>query len=402
MSRVAIFDAFSGISGDMTLGALVQCGLEAEWLRQLPPKLGLDAVTVEFRAVLRSGISCCKVDFDIPAQPHGRHLTQLLAIVAGSAAPASVKERATVAFSLIATVEAELHGTTVDRVHLHEVGAVDAVLDIIGSVWGLQLLGVQSVHCGAISLGDGTVHTAHGELPVPAPATIRLLEGLAVRPGPVGSGELVTPTGAAILRAVCAAPRPGEYTPIRTGFGAGSRDIPGRPNALRLTLAEAAAGPAAERDEIVVLAADMDDATGEELAFAAERLREAGALDVQLLHSVMKKGRTGVRLEVLARPAAAEMLSQLILSATTTLGVRSSNASRVVLPRRTVVVNIDGSPVRVKVARLPGGGSRLKAEYDDLSAATWRDGANTRDLALRAEAAAREVLAAEGEVITTD
>jgi hypothetical protein len=201
---------------------------------------------------------------------------------------------------------------------------------------------------------------------------------------------------------VCAAPRPGEYTPIRTGFGAGSRDIPGRPNALRLTLAEAAAGPAAERDEIVVLAADMDDATGEELAFAAERLREAGALDVQLLHSVMKKGRTGVRLEVLARPAAAEMLSQLILSATTTLGVRSSNASRVVLPRRTVVVNIDGSPVRVKVARLPGGGSRLKAEYDDLSAATWRDGANTRDLALRAEAAAREVLAAEGEVITTD
>ena len=198
--RAAIFDPFSGIAGDMTIAALLDVGLDAEWLRALPARLGLDGVTVQIRDVLRAGISCKKVDFDIPPQPHGRHIHHIREIVAKSGVPEQVRIRADAAFTAIATAEGELHGQPPEKVHLHEVGAVDAILDVVGAIWGLSLLDVERVHCGAISLGDGTVKAAHGVLPVPAPATLKLLEGHVVRPGPEGSGELVTPTGAALVR----------------------------------------------------------------------------------------------------------------------------------------------------------------------------------------------------------
>ncbi|HVE79571.1 MAG TPA: nickel insertion protein, partial [Gemmatimonadaceae bacterium] len=161
---IAVLDPFSGISGDMTLGALVACGLEREWLRALPGRLGLDAVSVEIREVLRGEIACIKVDFDIPPQPHGRHIGEIRSLVAGSGAPEAVRARADEAFTAIAAAEAEIHGTAPEKVHLHEVGAVDAILDVLGAVWGFERLGVDAVYCGAVQTGDGFVRAAHGVL----------------------------------------------------------------------------------------------------------------------------------------------------------------------------------------------------------------------------------------------
>src|SRR5687768_17713030 len=244
---IAILEPFSGIAGDMTLGALVDLGLDQDWLRSLPGRLGLDGVTVRITRVSRAGIDCAKVEFDIPPQPHGRHLRHIREIVQRSDAPDDVKRRADEAFTAIASVEASIHGVSIERVHLHEVGAVDAILDVVGSIWGFRLLGVREIFCTAISTGDGTVKAAHGTLPVPAPATLKLLEGLRVRSGPEGSGELVTPTGAALVRVLSAGYTPLEYVPIRSGFGAGSKDPSDRPNALRIILAEEAMSGA--RDE---------------------------------------------------------------------------------------------------------------------------------------------------------
>src|SRR5688572_17983539 len=229
---IAIFDPFSGIAGDMVLGSLIDVGLPAEWLMALPGRLGLEGIGVRIREVQRGEIACRKVDFDIPPQPHGRHIRDIRRLVEASAAPPDVRQRADRVFTSIATAEAEIHGVSADEIHLHEVGAVDAILDVVGSVWGLAELGVSQVFCGPIALGDGTVRAAHGILPVPAPATLKLLEGHRVRPGPPDSGELVTPTGAALIRALSAGPPPHEYVPIRSGFGAGTKDFPGRANAL--------------------------------------------------------------------------------------------------------------------------------------------------------------------------
>src|SRR5207237_454972 len=185
--------------------------------------------------------------FPIPSQPHGRHLKQIREIVARSDAPPRVKERADAAFTLIAEEEAAIHGTTVERVHLHEVGAVDAILDIVGSIWGFDLIGVSTIYCGAIATGDGVITAAHGTLPVPAPATMRLLEGHVIRPGPAGAGELVTPTGAALVRVLSSGPEPASYIPRRSGFGAGTKEFPDRANALRIVLADAVVGENGQR-----------------------------------------------------------------------------------------------------------------------------------------------------------
>jgi uncharacterized protein (TIGR00299 family) protein len=363
---IAILEPFSGIAGDMTLGALIDVGLSEDWLRALPAALGLDDVHVRIERVLRAGIACVKVDFDIPPQPHGRHLSAIRRIVDASDAPPIVKERANAAFTLIAEQEAAIHGVTVERVHLHEVGAVDAILDVLGSVWGLHLLDVDAVFCGPIALGDGFVDAAHGRLPVPAPATLRLLEGLPVRSGPDGSGEHVTPTGAALVRVLSSGPPPRFWTPVRSGYGAGTKEFTGRPNALRIVLADGVLASGAHMDEIVVLATDIDDMTGERVAAAVDRIRSAGALDVITLSTQMKKGRTGTRIEVLATPADAERLEALMFESTSTLGIRRSTVSRRALAREVKSVGVLGHTIRVKIAALPGGMERAKPEDDDV------------------------------------
>ena len=378
MTRAAIFDPFSGIAGDMTLGALIQCGLDPDWLRALPARLSLDGVGVEIRDVNRADIRCVKVDFTIPPQPHGRHVHQIRKMVEATDAPREVKDRADRAFTAIGTAEAEIHGVTIERVHLHEVGAVDAILDVVGSIWGLQLLEVDEVYCGPISLGDGTVKAAHGVLPVPAPATLKLLEGHRVRPGPEGSGELVTPTGAALVRVLSRGNPPLEYTPVRSGFGAGTKEFQGRANALRIVIADVvAAGEVADLLEIVC---DIDDMSPEYLAAVAERLREAGALEVVSLPATTKRGRAGTRLEALCRPADAARLEEILLIESTTIGVRERAVRRRALERNVIHVTVLDHDIAVKRVALPNGGFRTKPEFADVERVALATGKPMQDI----------------------
>jgi uncharacterized protein (TIGR00299 family) protein len=388
--RTAILDPFSGISGDMTLGALIGVGLDPDWLRALPARIGLPEVGVEIREVLRGEIVCWKVDFDIPPQPHGRHIAQIRELVDGSGAPAAVRERADRVFWSIAEAEGEIHGLPPSEVHLHEVGAVDAILDVVGGIWGFAELEVEDVRCGVIRTGDGTVRAAHGVLPVPAPATLKLLEGHRVSPGPDGAGELVTPTGAALVRELSTGAPPAEFVPRASGFGAGTKDFPGRANALRIVLADVDhdAGSATRRETIALVSADLDDMTPEYLAAVAERARVDGALDALLAPVVMKKGRQGTRIEILCRPADAERFEMLLLRETSTIGVRRTEASRSVLQREERTADVLGHSVRVKVVTLPTGERRAKPEFYDVhrcALATGRTASDIYQLALAAE-----------------
>lgn len=380
--RTAILDPFSGIAGDMTLGALLGVGLDPAWLRSLPARLGLAEVGVDIREVLRGELVCWKVDFDIPPQPHGRHITEIRELVARSGAPAPVRERADAVFLAIASAEGEIHGMPAEQVHLHEVGAVDAILDVVGVVWGLAELGVEEVRCGVLRTGDGTVRAAHGLLPVPAPATLKLLEGHLVEPGPEGAGELVTPTGAGLVRVLSAGPPPSRYVPLRSGFGAGTKDFPGRANALRLILAdvESPAVGGGDREMVTMLSCDVDDMSPEYLAAVADRARDAGALDVMLLHTTMKKGRAGTRIELLCHQDEATRFEQLLLSDSTTLGVRRQELSRIALPRRFEEVDLLGHVVRIKVVVLPDGSERAKPEFEDVQAVALATGRRPTDI----------------------
>lgn len=384
--RAAILDPFSGIAGDMFLGALIGLGLDGEWLRALPARLGLNDVGVDIREVLRGQLACWKVDFDIPPQPHGRHIEEIRNLVERAGLPVHVRERADAAFTAIATAEAEIHGVTPDDIHLHEVGAVDAILDVVGSIWGLEQLGVDRVYSGPLRTGDGTVRAAHGLLPVPAPATLKLLEGHRVRPGPEGAGELVTPTGAALVRVLSAGDPPEEYVPVASALGAGTKDFPDRANALRIVLANVHEAPAEPTDVawLTQLAADIDDASPEYIAAAAEELREAGALDVVMIPLMMKKGRAGIRMEILCTPELAMPLEMQLLRSVTTLGVRRQAVRRRSLRRAMEAVEVLGHRVGVKVALLPDGTRRGKPEFEDVrrvALATGRPAADIFELA---------------------
>jgi pyridinium-3,5-bisthiocarboxylic acid mononucleotide nickel chelatase len=381
--RAAILDPFSGIAGDMLLGGLIHVGLDPEWLRQLPQALGLENIGVEIREVIRGEIVCQKVDFEIPPQPHGRHIDDIRSLVAKSGAPSNVRERADRTFMAIATAEGEIHGLPPEKVHLHEVGAVDAILDIVGVIWGFDLLGVERVFCGAIALGDGTVRAAHGLLPVPAPATLKLLEGHPVRPGPEGSGELVTPTGAALVRTLSSGPPPSEYVPLRSGFGAGTKDFRGRANALRVILADASTrdlGSDVATEELVELVCDIDDMTPEYLAAVADRVRDAGALDVTLLSVAMKRGRPGSRIEVLCRAADAVRLEGMLLVETTTIGVRQRTVRRRALAREVIKLTVLGHEIAAKLVTLPTGRRRAKPEFVDVQRVALATGRPLRDI----------------------
>jgi len=386
--RTALLDPFSGISGDMTLGALIGVGLDPDWLRALPERMGLSQVGVDIREVLRGEIVCWKVDFEIPPQPHGRHIDQIRELVAKSGAPEEVRERADRAFWSIASSEGEIHGLPPEQVHLHEVGAVDAILDVVGAIWGFSELGVEDVRCGTIRTGDGTVRAAHGLLPVPAPATLKLLEGYRVSPGPEGAGELVTPTGAALVRVLSTGLPPAEYVPRRSGFGAGTKDFAGRANALRIVLADVDVARAGPTERASIVACDVDDMSPEYVAGAAERARLAGALDVTLLAVTMKKGRQGTRIEILCRPEDAPRFEALLLRETTTIGVRRSEVDRVMLAREEATVDVLGHTIRVKVVTLSDGARRAKPEFDDVqrvALATSRSATDIYQLALAAE-----------------
>jgi len=363
--KIAVLDPSAGISGDMTLGALLALGVPVAWLEGLPGRLGLDGVRVAVRNAMRCGVSCKQVSFEIPPQPHGRHVGQLVKLVEQAPLSPGVKERAVRAFRLLGEAEGRVHGVAPEKVHLHEVGAVDAVLDIVGAIEGFEHLGVNAVYHRPVAVGDGWVEAAHGRLPVPAPATAILLEGLDVSGGGPVHGEATTPTGATLLRILSTGAPPDRWRVTAGGWGAGERDPKEYPNALRILLGETAD----EAEAVTVLATDMDDLSPEYAEPLRQALADAGAVDVQMWPVQMKKGRTGLRVEALAPDRAAEAVAEALFRHSPTAGLRRWRAERTTLPRREVTVRLaENVPVRVKVLERPDG-VRVKPEYEDVLAA---------------------------------
>lgn len=388
--RIAIIDPAAGISGDMTLGALLAVGVGDDWLHGLPGRLGLAGVEVVVGQASRCGVACRQVEFRIPEQPHGRHVGELVRLIEAAPLSAWVKERAVRAFRLIGEAEGRVHGVAPERVHLHEVGAVDAVLDIVGAIEGFERLGVERIHAWPVAVGNGWVEAAHGRLPVPAPATAILLEGLVVTSGGPVEGEATTPTGAALLRVLSDGPPPPAWRPTANGWGAGQRDPRGYPNALRILVAEAvdAAG------QVVVLAADVDDLSPEYVEPLRGALAAAGAVDVQTWPVQMKKGRSGLRIEAVVPDERVDGVRDALFRNSTTAGVRVWRVERTVLERRQVEVELaPGVTVRAKALTLPGGGVRVKPEFDDVIAAATALGRPPLDVARAAQRDAEDRIA---------
>ncbi len=416
--RFAILDPAAGMSGDMLLGALIDAGAPAGWLDSLPARLGFPELRIEIGQVQRAGIAATRVELRFPdgrtegpsrpyVPPHQhhpashhpagahhdpaghRHLPDLLAVIERSQTSPAVKQRAQRAFTLLCEEEGRIHGMPADAVALHEVGAADAIVDIVGGIEGFEALGIRDVYSRPVTLGSGWVQTSHGVVSVPAPVTSRLLHGVEIGPnGPV-AGEATTPTGAVLLRVLSAGSPPTHWRAVGTGWGAGTRNPEHYPNALRLILAEVVR----EAGQVVTLSSDLDDLSPEYVDPLREALVAAGALDVQVWGTQMKKGRPGYRVEALCDPQVAERVSEAFFLHSTTAGVRRSVAERVTLPRRMLAIEVaPGLVVQVKVLETPGG-PRVKAEFDDVRAAAARLGRPALDLARDIESRARALVA---------
>jgi pyridinium-3,5-bisthiocarboxylic acid mononucleotide nickel chelatase len=374
--RTAYLECFSGISGDMFLGALVDSGVSPQLLQGTVEALDIGA-RLEISRVKRGGISATKVDVCAPAQhphSHGRSLTKIREIIERAQIASIAKTNAINIFQKLGEAEAEIHNTSVEQVHFHEVGAVDAMVDIVCAAVGADSLAADEWVCSPLNVGGGTVKCAHGTLPVPAPATLKLL-----RDAPVYSSgpqvELVTPTGAAIVKTLVS-----RFTSMpamkieNAGYGAGTRDFPDHPNLLRLTIGESVAddandgaspSPNASNDRITVLEANLDDLSPQVLAYAMERLLAEGALDVFSVPVQMKKSRPGALLTVLAKTEDANRLTKTIFAETTTLGVRRREEQRQTLSRRWETVATTWGPVRIKVSNMNGSVSNYAPEFED-------------------------------------
>jgi pyridinium-3,5-bisthiocarboxylic acid mononucleotide nickel chelatase len=373
-SALAYADCFSGISGDMLLGALLDAGLPLETLQAELGRLPLGGYRLAARPLTSHGVSGTRLEVlvDEAAPQPERHLADILRLIDGSGLDRGVRERAAAIFRRLARAEARVHGTALEDVHFHEVGAVDSIVDVVGAAIGLRALGVERLYASSLPLGGGTVRTRHGLLPLPAPATLELLAeiGAPTRPAPAETGELVTPTGAAILAELATFEQP-PLRARRIGYGFGAREIrvppdgSAWPNALRLWLGDPVGGGPLH-DEVVLIETNLDDASPELLGYAMERLFEAGALDVYFTPIQMKKNRPGTLLGVVAPPARAHALAEVVLAETTSLGVRLRPAARLIAERDVATVETELGAVRVKLKRL-GGRTVAAPEYEDCA-----------------------------------
>jgi len=362
--RTVYFDPVGGAAGDMLLGSLIDLGAPLEAVRAALATLPVGGYRLEARAVVVQGLRATRVEVSVGESRSHRGLSDLLGILGDSGLSPLARERAGQVFRRLASAEARVHGVALEAVHFHEVGAIDAVVDIAGTVIALELLEVEAVRFGILAPGTGVVETAHGPLPVPAPATLELLAGVPLRLGGP-PGEWVTPTAAALLVTLGAPALAPSLAVERVGIGAGHRPRTDRPNVVRALLGEmvaesgewaARSAPSTETvvsEEVVVIETAIDDQTPAGLAHAADRLRAAGALDVFLTPVGMKKGRTGTLLTVLAPPAAGESLARHILRETTTLGVRLRREERRVLRREMLAVTTPFGSIRMKETRRP-------------------------------------------------
>lgn len=378
--RVLYFDCFSGAAGDMILGALISAGADREAVRSRIGDLGVGGFEVGFEDVRKQGFAAVRVSVNWRDDQSHRHLHHIEKIIAGSSLDEGVKRIAMHVFTRLAEAEARVHGTSVEKVHFHEVGAIDAIVDIVGTAIALDLLGVDQVVCSPVPVGSGTVQCDHGIMPVPAPATAELIKGIPIAACDE-TGELLTPTGAAILTTIADSFGPMPEMRIDTiGYGAGTREGKSRPNVLRVLLGEAKASFKVDRDEVVVLETNLDDCTGEEVGRAIERLLEAGALDAFCQPIVMKKSRPGVVLTAVAPLEREAECTRTMLRETTTFGIRRRVSERSTLPRRVETVDTKYGTIRVKLGLEDSRVIRVAPEYDDCDRAAREHGASLRDV----------------------
>jgi pyridinium-3,5-bisthiocarboxylic acid mononucleotide nickel chelatase len=386
------FDCFSGASGNMLLGALLEVGASARTVRTELAELPIQGLRLRTSRVERHGLGATYVRFDSrePETTH-RSYRNIRGILARAKLSRAVKERSQRVFHALASVEAKIHGCSIDEVHFHELGAVDTLGDVIGVCAAVESLDVRRITCSPIAIGHGTVETAHGQLPLPAPATLALLRGVPTYPAQV-AWETITPTGAALLANLVDeyGPMP-ACTPAAQGFGAGNDRHGPMPNVLRAVLGELESGITS--DMVAVIETNLDDMSPEALAFLAERLIEEGALDVSLSPLSMKKGRPGQLLRVLTRPSERDAIARKILLESSAIGVRSTLMPRLVLAREQRQVRTRFGRIGMKVVQDPRGKSRATPEYEDCARAARRHKVPLLDVYRSAERAAVEQLA---------
>jgi uncharacterized protein (TIGR00299 family) protein len=363
---IAYFDGFSGISGDMVLGALVDAGCPLPEIEAELRKIVLPGWTISAEKVKRGALVATQVKVSAPETHHHRGYSMIADKIAAAGLAPRAADRATQIFKRLGEAEAKVHGVPLETVHFHEVGAVDSIIDIVGAAIAFELLGIDRFACSALNVGGGTVQTAHGLLPVPAPATVNLLAGKPTYSGSI-MRELVTPTGAAIVSTLCdefgKQPR---MSVLRIGYGAGSAELKEQPNVLRILIGETAEREIATWDErITVIEANLDDMNPQIYGYFAEKALTAGALDVFAAPVQMKKNRPGMLVTLLCAPDDADKLADMLFSETTTIGLRSYDARRRVLAREAVTVKTPHGDVRMKVARLNGHILNAAPEFED-------------------------------------
>jgi uncharacterized protein (TIGR00299 family) protein len=392
VSRVLYFDCFSGISGDMAIGALLDAGLPLADLQQALGSLALGDAHVHARKVLRAGVSATKFsvhehehagDDAKHVHDHGEHLhdqgehshghgghahrslAEIFSLIDRSALAPAARERAKAMFQRLGEAEAVIHAMPVERVHLHEVGALDSIIDIVGIVFAMDWAGADRIVCSPLNVGGGMVESAHGRFPVPAPATVRLLGDAPIYNGPVQK-ELVTPTGALIATTYASSfgPIP-PMTIERVGYGAGERDNPSTPNVLRVLIGESAERPRGDR--VTVVECEIDDMNPQIFGVAMDRLYAAGALEVFYVPVQMKKNRPGTLLTVIVPPERRQAVADIVFRETTTIGLRYFDVDRECLDREIVTVTTPIGPVRFKVARRHGAIVNATPEFDDCA-----------------------------------
>ena len=384
MTRIAWFHCFSGVAGDMALGALLDAGADIDEVRAAIGSLGVGGWSLHLQRTQRCGIGAAKAVVHAPDDHHHRPFGEIRDLLLRADLPERVRTRSLAVFTALAEVEGAIHGEPPDEVEFHEVGARDAIVDVVGTCAALESLGIDEVHCSPIAVGLGTFQAAHGTLPNPGPAVV----GLLARTGSPAHGvaldvELTTPTGAALMTALAAGFGPLPAMAVgAVGYGAGTRELAGRPNVTQVVIGNADAA-ATRGQQVVELQANLDDATGEVLAHTVTALLAAGAHDAWVTPIVMKKGRPAHTVHALCDPSAAGVVGEVMTRESGTLGLRAVTAERWPQHRHETTVDIDGEAVRVKV-----GHHRVKVEYDDAARAAQRLGLPLRDVLHRAEHAA--------------
>ncbi|MHB8630013.1 MAG: nickel pincer cofactor biosynthesis protein LarC [Aggregatilineales bacterium] len=379
MTRIAYLDCFSGLSGDMVLGALIDVGWTPEQLQKVIAALRLTDVRAEVNHLIKQGIYATQVTISSSSQQPQRGYSELASIVLQAELPPAVQEQALLTLKLLAEVESVVHNVPLEQVHFHEVGAVDTIVDIVGALMGFHELNVGTVYSAPLPWSQGTIKTAHGILPVPPPAVALLLRDIPIT-GVNIQGEMVTPTGAALIRSLAKGFGPIPNMRLeRVGYGAGQREWPDRPNLLRLVLG-ISESTSLTTESLMVLACNIDDMNPQWYGPLVQSLLDANALDVWLTPVQMKKNRPATVVEVLCRELHSDSLRDLLLQHTTTLGVRQYTVTRYSLDRHSETVQTIYGPVRIKVANLPDGSQKAAPEHDDCVLCAHEYGVSVREV----------------------